>query len=305
MADLENRYYEVDGSNAQAVTSKRWFQVGVAFTVAFTVGYAATSSSRTAEPINLLGRIASPQVNAQQVLSALGDSPFKKPALLAIEAMNSQGRDVSTRATADKWNAAMKTMDVVDQDKVAKARAQVAEIAKTLPGNMAPTGFWDPVGFSSRCTLGTLLFWREAELKHGRIGMIATLGIIMGEKFAPLIGAAKDVPAALQMEGTVLQAFWPAVFLLISFPEITKKDYSYSGFGEGKFGWQLIDEEGGEKLPEGIIPGDYGFDPLGLKPKDAKAFVEIQNKELNNGRLAMLAAIGIVAQEISTGQKVF
>ena len=47
------------------------------------------------------------------------------------------------------------------------------------------------------------------------------------------------------------------------------------------------------------VPGDLGFDPLGLKPKEEAAFVEMQNKELNNGRLAMLAVAGFVAQELA------
>ena len=35
-------------------------------------------------------------------------------------------------------------------------------------------------------------------------------------------------------------------------------------------------------------PGDVGFDPLGLKPKDADEFATMATKELQNGRLAML-----------------
>jgi len=31
----------------------------------------------------------------------------------------------------------------------------------------------------------------------------------------------------------------------------------------------------------------------------------MQNKELNNGRLAMLAAAGMIAQELATGKKLF
>ena len=51
--------------------------------------------------------------------------------------------------------------------------------------------------------------------------------------------------------------------------------------------------------------GDYGFDPLGLKPTDAEELKLMQTKELNNGRLAMIAIAGMVAQEAATGQKLF
>jgi len=47
---------------------------------------------------------------------------------------------------------------------------------------------------------------------------------------------------------------------------------------------------------------DYGFDPLNLKPKDAAELKTLQIKELNNGRLAMLAAADILAQEMVTGK---
>jgi len=53
------------------------------------------------------------------------------------------------------------------------------------------------------------------------------------------------------------------------------------------------------------VPGDLGFDPLGLKPTDPVEFKAMQNKELNNGRLAMIAAAGMIAQELATGQKLF
>ena len=51
--------------------------------------------------------------------------------------------------------------------------------------------------------------------------------------------------------------------------------------------------------------GDLGFDPMGLKPTDAKEFAEMQTKELNNGRLAMIAIAGMVVQEGVTGAKLF
>ena len=50
-------------------------------------------------------------------------------------------------------------------------------------------------------------------------------------------------------------------------------------------------------LKDDYYPGDIGFDPLGLKPEDPEEFNVMQTKELQNGRLAMLAAAGFLAQE--------
>ena len=60
--------------------------------------------------------------------------------------------------------------------------------------------------------------------------------------------------------------------------------------------------EGG--LKEDYSPGDLGFDPLGLKPKTEAELMTMQTKELNNGRLAMLATIGVWAQELGDGKPI-
>ena len=44
---------------------------------------------------------------------------------------------------------------------------------------------------------------------------------------------------------------------------------------------------------------------MGLKPTDAKELAEMQTKELNNGRLAMIAIAGMVVQEGISGAKLF
>ena len=58
-------------------------------------------------------------------------------------------------------------------------------------------------------------------------------------------------------------------------------------------------------LNEDYYPGDVGFDPLGLKPTDPAEFAEMQTKELQNGRLAMLAAAGFLAQELVNEQPIW
>jgi len=47
-------------------------------------------------------------------------------------------------------------------------------------------------------------------------------------------------------------------------------------------------------------PGDLGFDPLGLYPKDKAGQKLMLAKELRNGRLAMIAITAFAAQEFVT-----
>ena len=50
---------------------------------------------------------------------------------------------------------------------------------------------------------------------------------------------------------------------------------------------------------------NLGFDPLGLLPSDPEARKDMQSKELNNGRLAMIAIAAFVAQELVSGEEIF
>ena len=50
-------------------------------------------------------------------------------------------------------------------------------------------------------------------------------------------------------------------------------------------------EVAGLVASDGKGPGDYGFDPLGLKPKTDEALEELQLKEIKNGRLAMVSVV--------------
>jgi hypothetical protein len=64
-----------------------------------------------------------------------------------------------------------------------------------MPGISAPLGFFDPAGFSDGATEGRVKFFREVELKHGRVAMLAALGFPLAENFHPLFGGEIDVPS--------------------------------------------------------------------------------------------------------------
>ena len=55
-------------------------------------------------------------------------------------------------------------------------------------------------------------------------------------------------------------------------------------------------------LRPGYVPGQIGFDPLGLAPTDPKEFRLMQEKELAHARLGMIASAGFLAQEAVTKQ---
>jgi len=165
---------------------------------------------------------------------------------------------------------------------------------KDMAGITDPLGFFDPVGFCEDATEGKIRFYREVELKHGRVAMVASLGYLVAEQFHPLWGGSIDVPSFVAFQATPLQTFWPAVVLLISIIEV----FSVFSFNTpiGGEPWSVRSDH---------APGDLGFDPMGLKPTDPKELKEMQTKELNNGRLAMFAIAGMVAQEAATGGKLF
>merc|ERR1719253_1733926 len=147
-----------------------------------------------------------------------------------------------------------------------------------LPGASAPLGYFDPLGFCKGRNLEGVKRLREAEIMHGRVAMMATVGYLISES-TPTITYGMNVHHTIannqipEVPGTVLFPF----FLAINISEALRASK----------GW--------------VEPG---LGPLFTlrKPKDAEGFANMQTKELNNGRLAMLAAAGMCVQEQINGK---
>ncbi len=142
---------------------------------------------------------------------------------------------------------------------------------------------FDPVGFSERAPEWVPWF-REAELKHGRAAMLANVGLLVpqflripGEQFS-----FENVPDVINAHDAL-----PNSMLLILAGISLLEACTIPA---------LANMDGYDRRP-----GDFGFDPLGLYPKDEKLAKERQLQELKNGRIAMIAIGGQITQAAIVG----
>merc|ERR1719486_112236 len=102
---------------------------------------------------------------------------------------------------------------------------------KQLPGISGPFGFFDPMGFAEGQSEGRIKWAREAELKHGRVAMLAATGFLVGEQFHPMWGGQIDVPSYIAWQETPLQNALPVVGFLILIHEVLSVFTCNSPFG--------------------------------------------------------------------------
>jgi len=192
---------------------------------------------------------------------------------------------------------------IIDSVLIPAAPAKPVEVfnPKAEAGVSLPFGYFDPFGLAPT-QKNDFKKYQESELKHGRVSMLAFLGIVVGEKLGIFFGDSIDGPAIFQyQQAEGLFNAWSANVLGFA---LAVEGYNIVN------GWQSIDETreaevGIAGLKDNYEVGNLKFDPLGLKPKNAQDLKTMKTKEINNGRLAMLAVAGIVAQELITGESIF
>ena len=155
-----------------------------------------------------------------------------------------------------------------------------------LDGTLAGDVGFDPIGFSR--TKGTLYWMREAELKHGRLAMLAAVGWPLSElwhkELAQALGlesilAGKSGELAPSLLNGGLSSVYASGMLVMSMIIASLLE----GQAMNKGDIYISNEK-----PAGYIPGDFGFDPLNFyKLKGDKKLME--TTEIKNGRLAMIA----------------
>eukprot|EP00929_Paragymnodinium_shiwhaense_P073211 TRINITY_DN3724_c0_g1_i8.p1 TRINITY_DN3724_c0_g1~~TRINITY_DN3724_c0_g1_i8.p1 ORF type:complete len:291 (+),score=68.33 TRINITY_DN3724_c0_g1_i8:125-874(+) len=147
----------------------------------------------------------------------------------------------------------------------------------TQVGVTAPLGYFDPLNFSKTGDEEGFRKLRIAEIKHGRVAMMAAVGAVI-QHYAKFPGFAK-VPAGLGALTTMQGSIGFAVLVALS----------------GALELALWKDDNPKKEP-----GNYGNPfslgiPIGWNS-------DMRNFEINNGRMAMFSAMGIIGAELATGK---
>ncbi|GAB5030505.1 light-harvesting protein [Nannochloropsis oceanica] len=136
---------------------------------------------------------------------------------------------------------------------------------QNLNGELAGDVGFDPFKFTDK---GDVAKFRVAELKHGRVAMLAVVGVFVQE----LYQWNDNFPSKNFLEALKTA---PPLGLLQLFVFLGAYDVTTSKF-------------------DGRVPGDIGFDPLRLSADGLRE--NWQLAELKHGRLAMIAFLAFVVQ---------
>ena len=160
----------------------------------------------------------------------------------------------------------------------------LSSIPKNFAGFIQPPQ-WEPVE-----GISTLYWMREAELKHGRVAMLAWFGWVATDggfgitlRFPGEIYSVESIPTAYEAHNALVSQ-GSMTFILLAAGLI---EFCSSGA-------VLVEVAKGESDREA---GDYSLDPLSfLKDKSKEESDRMKLRELLNGRLAMLAFGGVATQ---------
>lgn len=149
-----------------------------------------------------------------------------------------------------------------------------------------PVKSFDPLGLANAGSDETYAWFRAAELKNGRCAMVATTGFIvqsMGLHFPGMLSSDISFESLSTMK-PIDQ--WAAV------PDAGKAQILFTIFIA-----ELVTEgyQGTHYMKGGDLP-TMVFPPIDFSGVSDQTMLLKRNRELNNGRLAMIAIMGFISE---------
>ena len=202
---------------------------------------------------------------------------------MCISALNVQA--VAAKGKPTKVTAGKKFTDIK-----AATKAGIVQGCAPFPEGVDFFGFYNGIDEAEAQR------YADVEITHGRLAMLASVGFIVGEQVEGssfLFDAQVTGPAINHFQQVPLP-FWIGLGALIFFVETTRVQIAWQDPFNASRLFLMKDDH---------TPGDYGgFDPLGLSRGKDEEWLDIHRlRELNNGRLAMVAITAMVVQELNTG----
>jgi len=220
--------------------------------------------------------------------SASGAAAFVSPSSKSSMriAMSTETESLTESPTIDSLEAVELSIPS-ESEKIMSQSLPFMERPPALTGALAGDVGFDPIGFAK--TNDELMNYREAEVKHARLAMLAAAGWPLSELFDKKIAAVLNLDAVLDAGdrvpsilngglGKVSPIYWVTCIGLaaaIDLYGVRQKSINNPSY----------------------VPGDLGFDPLGVYPKDEEGQKRMQLAEIKNGRLAMIAITAFAVQE--------
>jgi hypothetical protein len=145
---------------------------------------------------------------------------------------------------------------------------------------------FDPLRLSQVGTDETLAWFRAAELKHSRVAMLATTGYIVQGSGFHFPGMLSDDVSFESLSSMSPFEAWDAV------PDIGKFQVIASIFIA-----EIATESKGTHYTKGGDLPQIVFPVVDFSDVSEERIAKQRCKELNNGRLAMIAIMGFIANE--------
>ncbi len=142
-----------------------------------------------------------------------------------------------------------------------------------------PVGFWDPFGLSTNKSDEAMFYYRESEVKHGRVAMAACLGWYLNAGGIHPAFNSELSNDPLEAASQLAPVAWVQFVV---------------GCGAIEYLTAKIKERPGAR-PGDLLGSNYWVDEAD------EGWIDFQNRELTNGRLAMLAFMGILTQDLQQG----